>query len=273
MSPVALAGLETMGIVVLAALGAAAGRRCARWRDRRWLVGYFVPLAMVVAIGLSRGWPWLELRRPFRWIMAGRTEFALLAAVYSMLLMTLAARLSRRTEKVLLSILMVGCVVSQSALAFLMPAFNYRELTELRTLVDSDGVCLQGTGYTCGPAAAVTALRRIGVEAKEGELALLAHTTNATGTQSDELCRVIRERYGVPCRQACFRNISELRSCVPVVAVVKFAYLIDHYVAVLDVTEATVVVGDPLVGRVELTHEEFAGRWRRCGVVFSETPR
>lgn len=267
MSPIASAWLETLGVAVLAVLGVLVGRRCARWRHPWWLIGYVVPLAIVVSISLSRWFPWLELRRPFRWVLAGRTEFALLAVVYTLLMTTLVVRLGRKRERILLSVLMVACVFSQSILAFLMPAFNYRQLTDLQTLVDGDDVCLQSNGYTCGPAAAVTALRRIGVEAEEGELAILAHTTHMTGTQPDVLCQVIRERYGVACRQVWFRDISELRPCVPVVAVVKFAFLIDHFVTVLDVTQEWVIVGDPLVGRVEMTHEKFAKRWRRCGIV------
>ena len=252
---------------MLAVLGVLVGRRCARWRHPWWLVGYVVPLAIVISISLSRWFPWLELQWPFRWILAGRTEFALLAVVYTLLLTTLVLRLSRKRERILLSVLMVACVFSQSALAFLMPAFNYRQLTDLQTLVDGDGVCLQSNGYTCGPAAAVTALRQIGVEAEEGELAIWAHTTHMTGTQPDVLCQVIEKRYGVSCRQAWFRDIDALRPCVPVVAIVRFAFLIDHFVTVLDVTDSAVIVGDPLVGRVEMTHEEFAKRWRRCGIV------
>jgi len=74
-------------------------------------------------------------------------------------------------------------------------------------------------------------------------------------------------RYGVPCRQVYFRDISELHDRVPVIAVVKFAFLIDHFVTVLDVAESVVVVGDPLQGRIEMTHEEFLSRWRRYGIV------
>jgi hypothetical protein len=268
MSPIAAAWLETLGVVVLAAGGVLAGGYGARWRHPWWLVGYFVPLAIVVAISLSRWFPRLELQWPLRWILMGRVEFALLALVYTMLLTTLVARLSHRREKILLSILMVACVFSQSILAFLGPALSHRKLTELETFIDGDGVCLQTTDYTCGPAAAVTALRRIGIAAEESELAIWAHTGRMAGTQPDVLCRVIQERYGVPCRQVYFHDIDELRPRVPVVAVVKFALLIDHFVTVLEVTGTGVVVGDPLKGRVEMTPEEFARRWRHGGLVF-----
>jgi hypothetical protein len=163
---------------------------------------------------------------------------------------------------------MIAYVISQSILAFLLPAFNYRQLAGLKTLVDVNGVCIQSNGYTCGPAAAVTALRQIGVQAQEGELAVLAHTTRMTGTQPDVLCQVIRERYGVSCRQGWFSDIRELRPHVPAIAVVKFAFLIDHFVAVLEITDAGVSMGDPLEGRVEISHDEFAKRWRQCAIVF-----
>ena len=272
MSPIGLAWLKTIGVSVLAAFGVVGGWRCSRWRYPWWLAGYVAPLAIVALIGLSRWFLWLELRPPFRWVMAGRTEFALLAPVFTLLLTNLLLRLRRTREKVLLAILMVAAVISQSVLAFLLPALQYHRLSALKTFVDVNGVCIQSNGYTCGPAATVTALREIGVHAHEGELSVLAHTTPTTGTQPDVLCQAIHQRYAVPCRQAFFRNISELRPCVPVVAVVKFSFLTDHFVTVLDVTDTAVVIGDPLTGRVEMTHEAFAKRWRRCGIVFDRLP-
>jgi len=149
-----------------------------------------------------------------------------------------------------------------------MPAFSYQQLVDLKTLIDVDGVCIQSNSYTCGPAAAVTVLRQKGFRAEEGELAVWAHTTRFTGTQPDVLCRVIQDHCGVPCREVFFHDISELRSCVPVVVTVTFAFLVDHFVTVLEVTDTTVVVGDPLEGRVELTREQFDRRWRGCGIVF-----
>jgi len=92
-----------------------------------------------------------------------------------------------------------------------------------------------------------------------------------TGTQTDVLCDVIATHYGVPCRQAYFRTADEMRDLVPVIAVVKYAFLIDHFVTVLEVTDSAVVVGDPLEGRVEMTRDDFAKRWRRNGIVLERT--
>ncbi len=129
-------------------------------------------------------------------------------------------------------------------------------------------MCAGSTTYTCGPAAAVTALGERGVIANEGDLAIRAHTTFAAGTPPDSLCSAIRSLYGVRCRVAYFREIKELSGLEPVIAVVKFGILVDHYVTVLDVNGTKVVIGDPLFGKDTLTHDEFAERWRRRGIVF-----
>ena len=49
----------------------------------------------------------------------------------------------------------------------------------------------------------------------------------------------------------------------------EFAFLLDHYVTVLNVDDRYVTVGDPLNGRQTLTHAEFARKWRFVGVVLN----
>ncbi len=267
MSPVPQAWIETAGVVGLAVAGVVAGRWCSA-RGRSWgLTGYAVSLLVLVVIGLARWFPRLESWPPFAWVMAGRLEFALLGPVFALLLTILSSRLPRKREALLFAVLMVVCTVVNSILPFLLPAVSYRYLAGLKTTVDTDGVCLQSNGYTCGPAAAVTALRRLGVQAEEAALAIAAHTTRVAGTPTDCLCSAIRAEYGVGCRPAYFRTIDELRGKEPVIVVVKYSFLIDHFVTVLQVTGSTVVVGDPLEGQVELTFAQFARRWRKCGIV------
>jgi ABC-type bacteriocin/lantibiotic exporter with double-glycine peptidase domain len=165
---------------------------------------------------------------------------------------------------------MVLIVTEFSVLPFLAPAFYLKKLAALQTHVDSEGVCRQNTDYTCGPAAAVTALRRLGFPAEEGELAVRCRTNPFSGTAPDVLCEVLRERYGplgLRCQYRPFASIDELKQAGLTLAVVKFGWLVDHYVTVLEVTDQAVVVGDPLAGRVTLSHQEFAARWRKVGVV------
>jgi predicted double-glycine peptidase len=135
-----------------------------------------------------------------------------------------------------------------------------------------DGVCRQSTDYTCGPAAAVTGLARLGLKAGEGELALAAGTSAATGTPPDVLAQVLNERFaasGLRAELRRFRTLEELREAGLTLVVVRFGFLVDHWLTVLEVTDRDVVAGDPASGVVRLSHEEFQGRWRRIGVTLS----
>jgi len=139
----------------------------------------------------------------------------------------------------------------------------------LHTRINGEGICLQNTGYTCGPAAAVTALRRLGLPAEEGEIAVLSQTSSFTGTPPDLLAGALRQRYdkdGLIVEYRFFKNLEELQQAGLTLAVVKFSFMVDHYVAVLKVTDAAVVVGDPLSGLETISREEFLERWRLCGI-------
>jgi predicted double-glycine peptidase len=153
---------------------------------------------------------------------------------------------------------------------FLWPALARPRLARLKTQMDSGDVCRQTTPYTCGPAASVTALRRLGIQADESDLALCMYTSPALGTPSDVLAATLQERYaplGVTCEYRGFDSVDALPRDTPVIAVVKFSFIVDHYVTVLDVQKDRVVVGDPAAGLLTYTREQFERRWRFRGVV------
>ena len=116
-----------------------------------------------------------------------------------------------------------------------------------------------------------------GEEAQEGEIAALCHTGPLAGADMDDLRRALEDIYaadGLTCRLRGFKSIAELREAGPTIAVVKYRFMVDHCVAVLDVTDDEVVVGDPLVGKRTLSHAQFEDMWRFRGVVLSmEEPR
>jgi predicted double-glycine peptidase len=200
-------------------------------------------------------------------------EFAAMALICTILLMTPLSRLRQRRQRWAVFLFMALFTVYFSVLPFLMPAFAYAHLAGLETRIDHNGVCLQSNGYNCGPAAAVTVLRRIGVPAEERELALRAHTTSFAGTPADSLCAAISSSYAVPCRTIYCRNVHELHGKEPLIAVVKFSYMVDHYVAVLSVTDTDVILGDPLLGLRTCTHKEFEEKWRKCVIVIEKNPK
>jgi predicted double-glycine peptidase len=54
-----------------------------------------------------------------------------------------------------------------------------------------------------------------------------------------------------------------------VLAVVKHAWMVDHFVAVMALDDRTVVIGDPIAGRLTHSREQFERKWRFMGVVLS----
>ena len=64
-----------------------------------------------------------------------------------------------------------------------------------------------------------------------------------------------------------FNTISELKQAGLTLAVIKFGFMVDHYVTVLEVTDSEVIVGDPLDGLDRMSYEEFQQKWRFVGVV------
>jgi hypothetical protein len=258
---------ETAGVILLAGFGIFIGRWFSRQRSRLWLVGYIIPLLLVVMIGIPRWSLRMELIPPFSWIMADRTEYAIIALICTILLTTPLFRLKQRRQRLAVFIFMIIFTAYFSVMSFLMPVFEYTHLSRLKTTIDQNGVCLQSNEYNCGPAAAVTVLRKIGVPAQEGELALRAHTTRFSGTPADSLCAAIRSCYAVPCRIIYCRNVHELWGKEPLIAIVEYSYMVDHYVAVLSMTDTDVILGDPLEGIRTCTHKEFEKKWRKCVIV------
>ena len=165
---------------------------------------------------------------------------------------------------------MVVVVVWFSILPFLVPALIKEQLLNIRTRVDSNGICFQTKDYTCGPAAAVTALRRLGLPAHEGEIAVLAHSSPIAGTLPGCLSTALQNRYsadGLRCQYRYFDSLAELDNGGITLAAVRGAFLSDHCVAVLGVSERMVTVADPVLGRKLMSAEQFEKIWRFSGIV------
>lgn len=267
--------LEALAVAVLAVLGHVLGRWFSRRPKPYWAFGYVVPLLLTVAIALTRWFPRLAFAEPFCWVMYGRAEFAILAAACTILLTTPLSRLPHRAQKTAVTVFMIFGA-GYFLLPFVLPGCVRSRLARLETRFGRDGICRQSTRYTCGPAAAVTVLRKRGLPAEESELALLAKTIPITGTQPDSLCLAIRRRYArdaIRCDYRYFESIAELRDCCPMIALIKLGFLVDHYVAVLSVADDRVTIGDPLGGIREVTFGEFKAIWRRCGIVVTRNAK
>jgi predicted double-glycine peptidase len=264
-------------VLLLSLGGAALGWWCSKRPAAWWLAGYALPLLVIMIYGLGMHVPALALRIPFCWLLAGRTKFAIIGFLAALVLITPLSRINGKSTRWLILALLGLVIWRMSVWPFLAPAFNRAHLASLTTTIDADGVCLQSNEYCCGPAAAVTALRRLGLPAEEGEVALLAHTSTAIGTPPDMLAAALHRRYasaGLSVQHRAFGHLSELREAGLTLAVIRFSFMLDHYVAVLEVTETEVVMGDPLSGLRRMSQEEFTQAWRGHGVVLKrQVPR
>ena len=262
--------LETAGVLGLGAAGFALGRCIARLRAPWWAAGYVLPLAVIAMITAARRLPELQFDPTFAWLMHARTEFAAFGVACAALFGTLFPRLPGKRMQALVGTFMVLVIMAYSVYPFLLPAALRGQLRRLRTTIGEGGVCRQSLAYTCGPAAAVTALRKLGIPAREGELAILSYTNPMSGTEPDLLAAALRRRYpktGIRFEYRSFTSVAELRRAGLVLALVRMSLLSDHYVAVLEVTDDQVKVGDPNAGLRWLSHDEFERSWKRCGVV------
>jgi predicted double-glycine peptidase len=266
--------LETIGVVLVALLGIAIGRAFSGIRRPFWTLGYFLPLALIVVLATPRYAGSLAFVPPFYWL-TGRTKFIILCLAVTTGLTTPMSRLPRKCERFMTCILMTVVVTWFSILPFLVPALIKGRLLNLKTTVNSEGVCFQTTDYTCGPAAAVTALGKLGLPAQEGEIAVLSHSSPVTGTLPRCLYAALQNRYGadgLKCRYRRFNSLDELKDAGVTLVVVKDTFLSDHCVAVLEVSDQMVTVADPTSGKMAIPCKQFEKIWRFSGIVLKRDP-
>jgi predicted double-glycine peptidase len=262
--------LQSLGVIALACVGAIIGIWFARRKNAWWTAGFFLPLIVILMIGMTRRWYPLGLMIPFRWLVEGRTEFALIAPLASMLMCTPITRMPDIRSRTMAGIFVALFVVQASVMPFLMPGLQKAELAKLQTNIPSDGVCRQSTDYTCGPAAAVTAMRALGVNVDEGEIAVLAHTSRSTGTEPDVLAEALQSRYAAQnlcCTYRSFHSAADLPADRPTIALINYKFLVDHYITVLKVGKNQLTIGDPLSGITQESFDEFERDWRKVGIV------
>lgn len=262
---------DTLGVVLVVVFGICLGLFISNLRSPYWSFGYFVPFILVGVLLFVRFFPEMRFRYPFCWLVHGRVRFVVLCLVATVGLTTPFSRLRYSFERIGVLLVMSLLVIWFGIVPFVSPAFVREDLSGLETRLDAYGVCYQTTSYTCGPAAAVTALGEMGISAEEGELAILSHSSPVTGTLPSCLSGAINERYGsegLRCRYRHFDSVNQLKEYETVLAVVKDTLLTDHCIAVLGVENGYVKIADPIYGRVSVLRGEFEKDWRFSGIVF-----
>lgn len=240
--------------------------------ERVWIVGYLIAMLLIFYIGLALRNPYFESLPGLGFLVQGRTEFGLIGFLVSMLITMLALKAENSGLKVLLPIFGILISVFYSFFPFFLPDWYREEFSNFKTQIDINGVCRQNTDYTCGPAAAVTALHHLKVSAEEGEIAVLAFSNWVTGTPTDLLCDAINSRLvnrNLECKTLRLADLNGIKS-FPVIAAVEYGFLVDHYVTLIGWEDGMLRIADPLVGIKLMTREDFLRKWRKIAIVFEE---
>ena len=267
--------IELAGVIYAAIIGAEAGRSFSRIKSRYWCLGYLLPLTIFLLLLYITFSSLSTSNNLFAWISAGRLRFIIIAISVSMGAMTLICRLKNRAEKAVVFIITLAVIGWGAVMPFVLPLIFKNDLAKLPTLTDSENICFQSTPYTCGPAAAVTALRKIGFNAHEGELAILSHTSPIIGTMPWSLYKAIQDRYadsGVDCQFRHFDSISQLAEADASLVIIRDAFMLNHCVAILEVGDKTVTIGDPVLGKIKMSHKNFQAVWYSYGITLKYNP-
>jgi predicted double-glycine peptidase len=261
-----------IGMIVLAVLTLGAGVVLGMWVSPRrfWWGPFAVSFAMVLMMALARRLSWWEYRPGFRLLMDGRREYLLLGFNAGFSMFVLAGRLRFSRQRIMVCGIAILFAMYSAILPFVAPMLVRGSLLKLQTRIDPNGVCRQHTDYTCGPAATVTALRQFGIHADEGALAIDMHTSRLTGTDPDVLADVLNAKYGdqgLHCEANYFQTLDDLPKETIVLAIVRYSFLVNHFVVILKIDGNELTLADPLEGIVETTGEQFEERWMKLGVV------
>ena len=257
--------LQLVGLFLLTLLSICMGYGFGKIKSKAWAIGYILPLGLLILLAIGHRYPPIEVTPPFSWLMEGRREFILFIVAITLIISLLLPKLKHFFEKFIIVTLWFIFIAYFSA-PFWFPITLIPYYKNLKTSIDADGVCLQQNKFDCGPATAVTILYRLGINADEGKLAMNSFTTPITGTPPDQLATVLNEHYkndNLTFKYRFLKSIDELKPVGLCFALLRYSFWAKHYVAILNITDKTITIGDSLVGKSTLSYDEFNALWER----------
>ena len=260
-----MAWLESIAILLLLGASVAALGPLTR-AGKLWIGVWLGCLALLLCLGWLRRHPENEFLPVLGWLTAGRTEYVLYGPLAVLLLGLPGSQLPRRPSRWAVAVLGLVVCLEYCLGPFLGPALQRPS----PAVIDPEGICIQTDSYSCGPAASVTALGRLGIKADFLQLATAAHTSQAIGTPPDLLCSALESLYPVRAQYRSYANLRDLPQG-QLLVVLELGLFVDHYMALLEMTPDRMILGDPMQGKISLSHSEFEQRWRHVAIQI--TPR
>lgn len=259
------------GIIVLIAcvISLLAGLRCSRYKALLRTVLFFTVMCFIFYSPVARQIPLLRTAPILSFYFYGRNPLIFFSVALTFCLGIILPNIKTLRLKILFTTLIIFSLLRISTISYIGPVVVYNKHKNLITRTTPEGICLQETNYNCGPASAVTALGNLGIEAEISKIAIQSYSSPICGTLEGALVNGVNELYGdkVDCYIKTFKTIKEMRDYTPVIAAIKYNFMIDHFVAVTDVNDNKVTIGDPLKGLEISNYENFAKKWRFYGIV------
>jgi len=202
-------------------------------------------------------------------LAGGRVKFVILSFVIPMGLAAVRPYLPYRAERWAVVCLTGAAMALFGVIPCVGTAMAATRLADAGSYFDADGVCRQSTSFTCGPAAAATALRRLGVDVSEGRLAALSRSCPFIGTAEYDLYWGIQAATDgrVTCRHVRGSVLPELADGEVMLVMMPQSRVMNHCVAVVAMTETAVVVADPSEGLLMMPREYLEEHWTGSAIV------
>lgn len=254
--------LNIIWLVILSAAGFWAGYRHAAKTGKAWMNVIAALCALcIIAIRLLRFYPVAG----FHYIPAFMSSFADTVSFFPFAMVIFGLGLkTARTRRLALEIKFAAALIFAYSLLHASWVLCGVFIDDNKFRIDADGVCLQSTGYTCGPASAVTFLKAYGIDATEQEMTRLSHANLLLGVDFGFLGKAVEKKAAsagmtIDVIAADYEFLKKHGK--PCIVYVRWHFLVDHVIVVLHADENKVIFADPLDGKREWSRQEFLDRW------------
>ena len=123
-------------------------------------------------------------------------------------------------------------------------------------------VCIQSSPASCGPSSLATIFQQKGIRTSEEEIAAASYTCSS-GT---EIWYLLRHASGKGLNYS-YKHIKNIHDVETPCIIGTNISGIGHFITVLETTRDKYVIGDPLIGKIELTIKEFEERYELDGLM------
>jgi hypothetical protein len=281
--------IELVAAGLIAMAGLLAGAAVSRLGKQTSLATCLGVVFIILALGA--GWliPISMYNSVIFAMFAGRFKFILLAFFVPMGLACAMPYLPYKIERRCVVVMTAVSIYVFGVFPFLGAAMAGQKMAAIPALFDSNGVCRQSTSFTCGPAAAATALHRLGVDVSEGQMAVLSRSCPYIGTSDYDLMQAVsqvasREKVmcnpaqpgaavlqKIECTYGRWAELPKLSGRQVMLVILQQGLWMNHCVAVLKTTDKAVVFADPAEGIITLSQKHFQQLWTGRGILLQDS--